>query len=582
VARGGDRDGRDPVSSIAFSRDGGTVATSHFSGDVRIWDVASGNELQIVPSDGDENDRLRVPIAFSPDGKLLAVARNSPRKADIEIWRLDTRESGPTLTTSRGEVFSLAFTPDGSELIAGYSYHEREKTAKGKEILATRSKVLIWSPHAGGEPSEFPPIAEGVASRIELSQNGQVMATATREGIVLWDFPRRRPLVTLDTPHRRYLQQVQDLAISADGARLVATTYHGRPAIFVWDTQTGQLLPRASRTHFSKVSAAGFFADNERIATQDGAGFLRTWDAKTGQLLFTREPTYTIDRAGAIAQEGIVLKAPEDSTHENRLVEFWDANRGELIGQHSVPGYVRCTALTPDGTLAAVGYANALAGGYGYGGGYYNEELLDNRSSYYRGGYGASVSGICVWDVRKNERVAKFALRNSAVLAVGIRPDHEGLFYVTGEQSLNVWDFASGEHQVLMWDLEGVREGPSVGMAFSPNMRFFVASESRYKGAVYVYDVARRKRHLTIHVANTLSNRLAIAPDNRTLATACVEVSSPTEFDEAIYLWDLETGEQIKKVGVPDAAITAMDFSSDGTRLVTATAMGTALVWPVH
>jgi WD40 repeat protein len=71
-------------------------------------------------------------------------------------------------------------------------------------------------------------------------------------------------------------------------------------------------------------------------------------------------------------------------------------------------------------------------------------------------------------------------------------------------------------------------------------------------------------------------------PDSRTLATACVEVSSPTEFDEAIFLWDLETVEQIKKVGVPDAAITAMDFSSDGQRLVTATEMGTALVWPVH
>lgn len=245
----------------------------------------------------------------------------------------------------------------------------------------------------------------------------------------------------------------------------------------------------------------------------------------------TREPTYTVDRGGAIADAGIVLKAPEDSLNENRLVEFWDAHRGELIGQQPVPGYVRCTALTPEGTLAAVGYAHALAGGYGgYAGGYYNGSSLVYRESY---------------------------------------------------GSLNSWDFASGEHTVLMWDIKGVREGASVGMAFSPNMRFFVASEARYKGAVFVYDIAQRKHRLTIRISNTLGNRVAIAPDNRTLATACVAGRSPTEFDEAVYLWDLVTGEQIKKVGVPDAAVTAISFSSDGKRLVTATEMGTALVWPV-
>jgi WD40 repeat protein/beta-lactamase regulating signal transducer with metallopeptidase domain len=583
VARGGDPDGRDKVASMAFSRDGDKLATSHASGDVRIWNVASGEERQIVPSDDDQDNEFRVPIAFSPDGKLLAIARNTPRTADIDIWKLDTGDSGPTLTTDRAEVVSVAFTPDGSELIAGYSYYEEETTAKGKEFLANRSKVLVWNPRAGGEPSEFPPIAEGVSSRIELTRNGQVMATATREGIVLWDFLRRQPLITLDTPHRRYLQQVQDLAISADGTRVVASTHHGRPAVFVWDAQTGQLLPRALGTHFSNVSAAGFFADDQRIATQDGAGFLRTWDAQTGQLLLTREPTQTVDRGGAIAQAGIVLKAPEDSLNDNWLIEFWDANRGQLMGQHSVPGYVRCTALSPDGTLAAVGYASSLAGGYGgYAGGYYNEETLEYRGSDYNGGYGARRSGISVWDVRKNEQIGQCALKNGAILALGIRPGRQELYYVTQEQSLNAWDFASDEHRVLIWDLYGVREGESVGMAFSPNMRFFVASDSGYKGDIFVYDIAQRKHRLTIHVANTLSNRVAIAPDNRTLATACVAVQSPTDFDETIYLWDLETGEQIKKVGVPDAAVTAMSFSSDGKRLVTATEMGTALVWPIE
>jgi WD40 repeat protein len=66
------------VSGLAFAPDGKILATSGSDKTVRVWDLASGKVLTILPGSG---------VAFSPDGKILATAGAGSAGA-VRLWEV--------------------------------------------------------------------------------------------------------------------------------------------------------------------------------------------------------------------------------------------------------------------------------------------------------------------------------------------------------------------------------------------------------------------------------------------------------------------------------------------------------------
>jgi RNA polymerase sigma factor (sigma-70 family) len=79
---------------------------------VCLWDLASGKLLKrvVLPGGG------VGPVAFSPDGKLFAVAANEPNR--IVLWAVAGGQE-TRITGFAGSVRSLAFLPDGKHLVSG-------------------------------------------------------------------------------------------------------------------------------------------------------------------------------------------------------------------------------------------------------------------------------------------------------------------------------------------------------------------------------------------------------------------------------------------------------------------------------
>lgn len=102
--------GSQPVYDVAFSPDGKTLATASWDDTAQLWSLPGGDPVRTLSGHG---DRL-YGVQFSPDGKTLATSSGD---RTVRLWDVAT---GAVVRTLRGPEFNgLQFSPDGSRLVAG-------------------------------------------------------------------------------------------------------------------------------------------------------------------------------------------------------------------------------------------------------------------------------------------------------------------------------------------------------------------------------------------------------------------------------------------------------------------------------
>jgi len=102
-----------PTDAIAFSPDGRFLATGSQDGLAKVWSVADWGELEVL-----RGHLLGVhAVAFSPDGRRLATGSVSGEA--VKLWDLGVQQEVLTLAWPGVLVNRLAFSTDGSELLAG-------------------------------------------------------------------------------------------------------------------------------------------------------------------------------------------------------------------------------------------------------------------------------------------------------------------------------------------------------------------------------------------------------------------------------------------------------------------------------
>ncbi|MFG2001821.1 WD40 repeat domain-containing serine/threonine protein kinase [Spirillospora sp. NPDC048911] len=99
------------VSSLAFSRDGGTLAAGGFDGKVRLYDTIRRRPRATLTG----HDKSITAVAFHPRTRALASAGGET----VRLWDTTTGRSTAVLRQGRAVVNALAFSPDGRVLATG-------------------------------------------------------------------------------------------------------------------------------------------------------------------------------------------------------------------------------------------------------------------------------------------------------------------------------------------------------------------------------------------------------------------------------------------------------------------------------
>lgn len=93
-------------------RGDGLVLGSGPAAELRIWEVASGRQVQILRG----HKGLVTQLTFSPDGKRLASAGSDQT---VRLWDTGTGKVVNTFPFDSAKINALAFSPDGKRLAVG-------------------------------------------------------------------------------------------------------------------------------------------------------------------------------------------------------------------------------------------------------------------------------------------------------------------------------------------------------------------------------------------------------------------------------------------------------------------------------
>jgi WD40 repeat protein len=119
--------------------------------------------------------------------------------------------------------------------------------------------------------------------------------------IEIWDLALRKKTRTL----RGHTRAVTSLVFSPDGKRLVSESWSDASTVLVWDTESGREVARLHGQHGWDVHFGGFASNGRVFMTGQKNGWLKVWDAATGELI-AQDPG---SQPGEWAPSGPVLAA---------------------------------------------------------------------------------------------------------------------------------------------------------------------------------------------------------------------------------------------------------------------------------
>jgi WD40 repeat protein/beta-lactamase regulating signal transducer with metallopeptidase domain len=552
-----------PVWSVAFSPDGKQVAscTGAFNqkdqpGRVQVWDVKTGEEVANLP--GDKHTSLIVSVAFSPDGKWLATAG---WEGVVNVWKADGFAHHKTLKANDQPVRSLCFHPKNGLLAAG----------------GFDGAIRLYDPETGKEEGKFTP-AEPLINSVSFSADGKRLAAVYNKktgpddnplggeaapGAVVWDYESKKEIVKLA---KEIKGKMLSGALSPDG-KLLATgggVNNKYGSVQLWDVDTGKEVTKLSGPR-NWVEGVTFSPDGKLLAS--------TGATPPAQPANPNQPQ----------------PAPGPAVRND--VTIWDLaeERGRLrLEGHTK--HVAHAAFTRDGKLlATAGGADRSIrlwdGETGESKGVLNGHEGDvRRVAFSPDGKTLYSCGddhtVRVWDVGERKLEATHKVSDDSVYAMALSPDGKTLAVGTGD-----WrKMPAPQGKVMLLDPEtGKVKATLTGfgrevwsVAFSPNGKYLAAGAGANQGMnvmLRLYDAQSGKVLQEKAVAPYIRS-VAFSPDGKMLAAGLGNGQVKLFAVEGLV-------EKTTLPGVAPQLVFCVVFSPDGNLLATSANDGGVKLWDV-
>lgn len=244
------------LMGATFSHDGSWVACGDQSGQIKVWEAATGREIRTLPG----HDRGTTALSTGPDGRTIVSGGMDQR---VRLWEAS---SGQLLRTLEGsESFPLAVAV----------------TSDGQYVVCAGEAVTVWDAESGSVLRTYSAAPQLMCAA--TSRNGKWLACGSRLGDLRVTDAARGEQAGLPM---RQPGTVSCISVTDDGRRVVTGDWNGD--VRIWDATTGRMVRTIEGTSKEPIYSIDMTPDGSRVIAGDGDRTARVYDAANGKLLQTR------------------------------------------------------------------------------------------------------------------------------------------------------------------------------------------------------------------------------------------------------------------------------------------------------
>jgi len=558
----------DKVAGVALTPDGRTIVTAGEDRTLRMWDAPSGACVRVLTG---HDDKL-TSVCLAPDA-VTAVSGSEDQT--VRVWDLASGRCARVLEGHTDRITGVAIAEDGTLAVSG----------------SWDGTLGIWDTASGRCLGRL----EGEkVTAVALTPDGKLALSAGEDGVLrVWDVASGECVRVL----RGHSFWVPSVALSRDG-RLAASAGWDE-TLRIWDLLAGECL-RTLKGPATLTAVA--LSPGGRVAVTGGYdGAVSVWDVASGVGLLDLQGHTAALTSLAIAR-GVIASAGEDQT-----VRLWDAAGTERL---RLPGHldpVRGIALTRDGKKALSASSDQMLRVWSLSTG----ECLRALPGHSKHAFGLALapdgktglsigedaSGVArrtirVFDVESERIVMELVGHTRAIDAVTVTADGALALSAGADETLRVWDLASGARlrtlhgsgrpltgrRLEEWQSSGVYTERVTAVALAPEGRR--ALSSTWDKRVCVWDLALGTCTATVEGRTGLKEErrrseelagVALTPDGRMAVSAW--------WDRELRVWSLASAKEVRALEGSNQRVERVVITPDGRCAISAGYEKTLRVW---
>ncbi len=528
------------VVSLGFNRKYMASASVY---EVRLWDLENNIEVEnfICPLFINQSVAYKG-IALSPVANVLAVG-NYEENGVIGLVEVPSGKLIKKLNGHVDFILSLDFSPDGKNLVSGGldKVVRVWDVAKGKEIHQLRkhqdavysvdygsnnviascsmyNNITLWDGASGEEKISFKGADKDlIANHVQISPDGNFLLSCDDRNYRLWDISKGIELLSISTFNKEY--------------------------------------PTASQQNYAMFSndSKHFYTNLPLICTYNLKGKkirdFKGLDVYNEELGFDENGMYPIEAKFASASHA--------------LIRYWNIN--QIITKK-----INATAggkLFFSPGLKFIAVPSGFMGSAGKG------DLVS-----------AKTTKVEILDGRSGDKIGEVRGHSNTVKSVAFSSDNSWMATASADNTIRIWGTSDFKERLKIDGLPITYSSGFTKLIVSPdNAKLYAIG---HEGPVQVYEVASGKLLTQINVSERGTSHLAISSNNKYLAvghgkidlsrgkakgqTIGTVMGKSIGMYQAIAVFDIATGKEIKSVNTGSAFLQAIEFKPGSSRLVSA------------
>ena len=582
------------IDAVSFSPNGKWLATGDGDGLVKVWEVQRG--VCISQMERDEAERLYDMVShlvFSPDSQLLAVSNK--RDYILHVWNTETWELIARFPDNTNYIWSpilrrpIAFSPDGiliactmpDESLLKHADHgwKIPRIPKSKH---TSNYIAVWNIKTGKQLACLKEHPDFVYS-LSFSPCGKFLASGGRDGVIrVWSVINWELLHTfqnLGTERKKVFY-------SSEG---VLQALEDSDSFIVWNVASGESCDIFLEEYNSLQGAQTPKGTPYVLAPYHSREF-KKWT------LGNSEPNLSPHLH--IGDPFSLVFTPDGKTlvggywSENEKVMLWDVSQPSSPPTRlNLPGGVYNVSVSSDGKIFATGPDGKTAKVWSIGNNETpiitftlpdeirplgeQERQVSKAAFAHKSNKLACVDSngmLYVWDVYQQHLQHAFKAHDEGIPSLTFSPNEKLLLSITGTGPRSrLWDVESGE---------SIEAFPNRfrAIAFSDCSTLVACGRIR---ELLIWDTVQCEIILTLPLPQDSLHPFALAfsPCGDYLASGAWWVRGLGIKKCPVLLWDVKTGEKIADFRGHPSDIQCLTFSPDGSILASGGFDGTIVLW---